>query len=140
MKIADNNESVFTDEQLKNLNPKHLLELLTLQKKHSESLESKVKLYEEKLQHLEFINALLNERLTLSQRKRFGSSSEKYEGGYEQSNLFNEAEENADTKAQEPLYEEVHPSSYKRKKQKGKKENDLSKFPVVRIEHKLTEE
>jgi transposase len=140
MKIVDNNESFFTDEQLKNMSPKHLIELLTIQKKHSESLVNKVKLYEEKLQHLEFINALLTEKLTLSQRRRFGSSSEKYADGYEQANLFNEAEENADIKAQEPQYEEIHPSSYKRKKQKGKKENDLSKFPVVRIEHKLSEE
>lgn len=140
MKTTDKNEPIFTAEQLKNMSPERLADLLTIQKKHSEALELKMKLYEEKLQHLEFINALLNEKLALSQRKRFGSSSEKYEGGYEQVNLFNEAEENRDPMAQEPLYEEVHPSSYKRKKQKGKKENDLSKFPVVRIEHKLTEE
>jgi len=140
MKTTDNDKLFFTDEQLKNMNPKHLNELLEIQKKYSESLEVKVKLYEEKLKHAEFMNVLLSEKLTLALRKSFGSSSEKYADGYEQVNLFNEAEENADSNAQEPLYEEVHPSSYKRKKQKGKKENDLSKFPVIRIEHKLSEE
>jgi transposase len=140
MKTIDNTASIFSEEQLKNMSPQQLIELLSIQKKYSESLEIKVNLCEEKLHNLEFLNALLTEKLTLSQRRRFGSSSEKYADGCEQINLFNEAEENADSKAQEPLYDEIHPSSYKRKKQKGKKENDLSNFPVVRIEHKLSEE
>ena len=139
MKTTDKYETIFIDEQLKNLSSQQLIEIVAIQKKHSEAMEIKIKLYEEKLHHLEFMNALLTEKLTLSQRKRFGPSSEKYADGNEQLNLFNEAEENADLKAQEPQYEEVHPSSYKRKKQKGKKENDLSKFPMVRIEHKLSE-
>ena len=38
------------------------------------------------------MNAMLSDRLALAQRRRFGSSSEKYADGYEQPNLFNEAE------------------------------------------------
>ena len=56
------------------------------------------------------------------------------------SNLFNEAEAEASPEATEPEYEEVHPSSYKRKKVQGKKENDLSKFPVEHIEYRLSKE
>lgn len=84
---------------------------------------------------LEFINALLSDRLSIAQRKRFGSSSEKYTDGYEQISLFNEAEEAADTDAAEPVMEEVCPKPYKRKKQKGKKEQDLSAYPVTETIH-----
>lgn len=45
------------------------------------------------------MNAMLSDCLALAQRRRFGSSSEKYADGYEQMDLFNEAEANADTDA-----------------------------------------
>ena len=81
---------------------------------------------------------MLSDRLTLAQRKRFGASSEKYADGYAQMNLFNEAEQEADPNAPEPDLEEVHPSSYKRKKRSGKKEEDLSSFETTEvIEYKL---
>ena len=67
---------------------------------------------------------------TVAQRKQFGASSEKYAEGYEQMNLFNEAEASADAETEE-LFEEIRPSSYKRKKRKGKKEEDLSNFETV---------
>ena len=82
---------------------------------------------------------MLSDRLTLAQRKRFGASSEKYADGYTQLDLFNEAEQEADPNAPEPDLEEVHPSSYKRKKRSGKKEEDLSVFETTKvIEYKLT--
>lgn len=84
---------------------------------------------------LEFINALLPDRLSIAQRKCFGSSSEKYSDGYEQLNLFNEAEEAADLDAGAPAMEEICPKAYKRKKHKGKKEQDLSAYPVTEIIH-----
>lgn len=49
------------------------------------------------------------------------------------------AEQEADPNAPEPDLEEVHPSSYKRKKRSGKKEKDLSSFETTEvIEYKLT--
>lgn len=82
---------------------------------------------------------MLSDRLTLAQRKRFGTSSEKYADGYIQLNLFNEAEREADLNAPEPDLAEIHPSSYKRKKRSGKKEEDLSSFETTEvIEYKLT--
>ncbi|MDD5936648.1 MAG: transposase [Clostridiales bacterium] len=65
------------------------------------------------------MNALLNDKLTIAQRKQFGASSEKMADGYEQMNLFNEAEDQADESVQEPQYEEVH--SHKLKKPQNKK-------------------
>ena len=46
-------------------------------------------------------------------------------------NLFNEAEASADAETEE-LFEEIRPSSYKRKKRKGKKEEDLSILRLLR--------
>ena len=108
MKTYENNP-IFTDEQLNNMTPENLIKIVNIQKGYSTSLENQVKLYQERLQEMEFLNALLSEKLTLAQKRHFGSSSEKYSNGYEQINLFNEAEQNADPEIQEPQYEEVHP-------------------------------
>lgn len=70
---------------------------------------------------------MLSDRLTLAKRKQFSASSEKYAKGYEQMNLFNEAEASADAETEE-LFEEIRPSSYKRKKRKGRKKI----FPILR--------
>ncbi len=81
---------------------------------------------------------MLSDRLTLAQRKQYGPSSEKYADGYTQLNLFNEAEQESDPEAAGEEVEEIHPSSYKRKKRSGKKEEDLSAFEVTdTIEYKL---
>lgn len=82
-----------------------------------------------KTKELEFLNAMLSDRLTLAQRKRFGASSEKYADGYTQLNLFNEAEQEADLDGPEPDMEEIHPSSYKRKKRSGKRRRI---FPLLK--------
>ena len=94
-------------------------------------------------QNIEVCNRLefLTQQVRLDNHRRFGSSSEKgqYADGYEQlSLLFNEAEAVSNPKVEEPTYEEIVPKPYKRKKSKGKREEDLSGFPVVRIEHELS--
>jgi len=85
----------------------------------------------------------LIEQIRLSQHHRFGSSSEKskiLECCEQISLFFNETEELAKLEATEPDFEEVIPKPYRRKKQKGKRETDLSDFPVVVVEHKLSDE
>lgn len=42
--------------------------------------------------------------------------------------------------SKEPEFEEIVPTPYRRKKHKGKRDEDLSSFPVVIVEHKLTDE
>ena len=69
---------------------------LQKQKDTLQKQETRIQLLEEKTKELEFLNAMLSDRLTLAQRKRFGASSEKYADGYTQMNLFNEAEQEAD--------------------------------------------
>lgn len=127
MKTDDKN--VFTEQQLNKLSKEQLLSLCRI-------LQDKNNEYEKRLE-------FLTEQIILSNRQRFGSSSEKlpYTDGYEQADFFNEAEAEA-AKASGLIREtdEITIKSHKRKKQKGKRELDLSQFPVVRIEHKLPED
>ena len=146
-------DPIFTEEQLNRMSSKDMRSLLKImmqhQQKQEETLqkqeetlqkqETRIQLLEEQKKELEFLNAMLSDRLTLAQKKRFGASSEKYAEGYTQMNLFNEAEQEADPNASEPDLEEVHPSPYRRKKRRGKKEEDLSSFETTEvIEYKLT--
>jgi len=80
---------------------------------------------------------MLSDRLTLAKKQRFGASSEKYADGYEQPNLFNEAEAADDVESVPE--NEIEVISHKRKKHIGKKEEDLSRFEVTeRVVYKLT--
>ena len=139
-------DPIFTEEQLNRMSREDICSLLKIMQQHQQKQEetlqkqeSRIRLLEEQKKELEFLNAMLSDRLTLAQKKRFGASSEKYAEGYVQLGLFNEAEQEADPNAPEPELEEVHPSSYKRKKRSGKKEEDLSSFETTQaIEYKLT--
>ena len=134
-------EPIFTEEQLNNMSRENLIELMQIMQEQNRKIETKLQRMEEKQKELEFMNAMLSDRLALTQRRRFGASSEKYADGYEQLNLFNEAEANADGDAADPSNEEIVVPSHKRKKRTGRKEEDLSGFEVTeRIEYKLTGE
>src|SRR6056297_2352225 len=95
-------------------------------------LEDKIALL---TQEKEELTAKLNwyeEQFRLSQQKRFGASSEKSNSNY--ISLFNEAEDEAQTKQKEPLLEEI---TYKRRKGKNKKKNSFDDLPVEVIEYHL---
>ena len=131
-------ESLFSEKQLQDMSKENIITLIQAMQVHQKKQETEIQLLKEKTKELEFMNALLSDRLALAQRKQFGSSSEKYAEGYEQMDLFNEAEQEADPNAAEPEMEEIHPKSYKRKKPTGKKEEDLSAFETTEvIKHKL---
>ena len=123
-------EPIFTDKQLNNMSREDLISLMKIVQEQTKKKDTEIQLLKDKQKELEFLNAMLSDRLTLAQRKQFGASSEKYAEDYEQMNLFNEAEANADAETEE-LFEEIRSSSYKRKKRKGKKEEDLSNFEIV---------
>lgn len=84
--------------------------MLELQKQ-----ETRIQLLEENTKELEFLNAMLSDRLTLARRKRFGISSEKYADGYSQLNMFNEVDQEADPNVLKPDLEEIHSAFYRRK-------------------------
>lgn len=134
-------EPFFSEEQLNNMSRENLIGLMKIMKDQTIKKDMEIQLLKDKQKELEFINAMLSDRLALAQRKQFGSSSEKYAEGYEQLDLFNETETSADPEAEEPSFEEIHPCSYKRKKRTGKKEEDLSGFEVTEtLEYRLTGE
>ena len=82
--------------------------------------------------------AWLMTQLELMKRRMFGASSQKLTADIlGQISLFNEAETLTDQRLQEPETEEI---TYKRKKQKGKREQDLSGLPAERVEHELPPE
>ena len=129
----------FSDEQLNNMSRENMIEVLKIMQEQSRKKENEIQLLKDKQKELEFMNAMLADRLALAQRKQFGSSSEKYAEGYEQMDLFNEAEVNAEINDTE-AGDEIVIASHKRKKRTGKKE-DLSSFEVTEtIEYKLTGE
>lgn len=92
---------------------------MMIMKDQAAKKDTEIQLLKDKQKELEFMNALLSDRLALSQRKQFGSSSEKYAEGYKQMNLFNEAE--ADAEPEEASFEEIQPLPYKRKKRTRKR-------------------
>lgn len=78
------------------------------------------------------------EQLRLSKRRQFGASSEQIDTDeFRQMNLFNEVESEADTSLPEPKIEEI---TYKRKKRKGKRTEDISGLPIERIDYEMPEE
>ena len=86
-------------------------------------------------QELRKLNEWYAERFKIAQQQRFGASSEKnmLPGQLE---LFNEAEVCADEKLPEPEAEII---TYKRKKQKGKRDEFFSNLPTVQRVHELPE-
>lgn len=114
---------LFTEEQLNRMSREDVIALMKTMQEHYQKQETKIQILGEKTKELESLNAMLSDRLTLAQRKRFGPSSEKYADGYTQLNFFNEAEQEAGSDVPEPDMEEIHPTSYKRKKRSGKRRN-----------------
>jgi len=84
----------------------------------------------------ELLLKFYEEQFKLAQRRRFGSSSEKSPDQLHFENMFNEAEDQADPLLPEPVFEEI---TYKRKKQAGKRKEDLEGLPVERIDYELPE-
>lgn len=100
-----------------------------------ETLQNRCAVQEQTIQELTTKLNWYEEQFRLSQQKRFGASSEKT--NVDQINLFDEAEQEADSKIAEPTVEEI---TYKRCKQKGKNDKMFDDLPVEVIEYRLTDE
>ena len=74
-------EPLFTEEQLNKMSRENITALITAMQKYRQKQEDQIRILQEKTKELEFLNAMLSDRLTLAQRKRFGASSEKYADG-----------------------------------------------------------
>ena len=129
----------FTEEQLNSFDKSLLVQLLVAQQEQNETLAKELHDLNEKMQ-------LLMEQVVLSNKKRFGTSSEKMEIGNQicfmekDGNIvfFNEAEAVCDLDAEEP--EEIVNKPEKKKKHTGKKDEDVSGLPVNIISHYMSED
>lgn len=129
----------FTEEQLNTFDKSLLVQFLVDQQEQNEKLTNELHDLNEKLQ-------LIMEHLVLSNKKRFGTSSEKMDIEnqicfFEKDGtvcFFNESEAVCDLEAEEP--ETLEPKPAKKKKGSGKKEEDISGLQVNVISHYMTEE
>lgn len=77
------------------------------------------------------------EQYRLSQKRKFGSSSEKTNPNQLELPLFNEAEVESNVKAEEPTVETI---TYRRKKKRGQRQATFENLPMETIEYRLPEE
>ncbi len=131
--------SRFTREQLNQLDPEFLVELFLNQQERLEELTKEIQTMSRQLENL-------SNQLALSNRRRFGRSSERMEDPNQISFMevdgkivfFNEAEAVSNLKLAEP--EDLETKVVRKAKRTGKKEEDIKDLPVNRIDHYLNEE
>ena len=129
----------YTEEQLNKLDKELLIQLFLGLQGQMEELTKQTQALNDKMQ-------LMMEQIVLSNKSRFGRSSEKMTDPGQirfmevdgKIVFFNEAEAVCDLTAPEP--DDLELRAYKKKKQTGKKNEDLSGIPVQRIDHYMTEE
>lgn len=105
------------------------------------SKEQLISLYENLQDQMEKLNLNMEavlEQIRLANQQRFGRKTEKLDQITGQLYLFNEVEEAADLRVGEPSAEEV--ITGRKKKQKGKREEDVKDLPRETHEYKLTDE
>ncbi|WP_341429826.1 IS66 family transposase [Clostridium amylolyticum] len=111
--------------------------LITMYLAQQEALKKQEKQMEDLNKKLD----LLLEQIRLSNQNKFGRSTEKIENAEQLTMCFNEAEVTIEQQTiQEPAIEQVIPEHKRRVKPKGKRQEDLSSFPVRIEEHLLSEE
>ena len=129
----------YTEEQLNSFDKSLIIQLFLDLQEQSEALTKEVHELNNKMQ-------LIMEQLVLSNKSRFGRSSEKMDDPNQMSFtivdgeffFFNEAEALFDPLEPEPDALELKPA--RKPKSKGKKEEDIKALPVNIINHHLTED
>lgn len=104
--------------------------------KTPQEYQAEIDALQSELSKLQILIRYYETQLLESKRRQFGSSSEKTDIDGRQMNLFDDSEA---TTEQPDIPDEVDEIKYKRKKRKGKREEDLSGLPVERIEYELDE-
>ena len=135
----------YTEEQLNTVDKSLLIQMFLAQQEQVEELSSEVKDLNSKISAMDEKMQKLIEQVILSNKARFGRSSEKMDDASQMSFMevdgniifFNEAEAACDLEADEPDDIELPKRG---KKSKGKKDKDLDGLPTEDVEHYMTEE
>jgi hypothetical protein len=101
-----------------------------------EQLNDKILAKEQQILELNAKLKWYEEQFRLSRERQFGPSSEKTDP--EQLNLFNEAEDIANPELEEPTLETIN--YQRKKKQAGKRAEQLKDLPIEVIEYRLEED
>jgi len=129
----------FDEKALENLDKQTLITMLRMSNTSVQALQRTVENLNKQI-------ALLTEEVHGLRQNRFGRKSETNlveQADYQQYYFsFNEAEVTIECEPvkSEPEIEEVVPRAYKRRKRKGKRQEDLKDIPKVIVEHTLTDE
>ena len=118
--------SKYTAEQLKSLSSGELVVLVL-------SMQDQLDRLNENFENLV-------EQLRISNGQRFGRKTEKLQEIEGQLSLFNEIEAACDLSAPEPEPEELLPAARRKKKEKGKREEDLKGLPEEPHPHTVSRE
>ena len=97
-----------------------------------QELQNRCALQEQQIAELTAKLSWYEEQFRLSQKSRFGRLSEQSDES--QFQIFNEAEAEARLSEPEPVLEEI---TYRRRKSKGKRDEQLKELPVERQEYRL---
>lgn len=139
------------EQQLSRFNKKDIIQLLLQSMESEKKIREEMEILTKELKQTNHQMQILLEKWNLAQAKRFGRSSEKKlvsDDAYDQLELaamfaecFNEAEATVGGQPpEEPDINTVTVSEHKRKKSKGKRDEDLNNLPHDIVECDLTEE
>jgi transposase len=136
----------YTEEQLNTVDKSLIIQMFLAEQEQTEKLTKQVEELNVKLSEMDEKMQHLLEQVILSNKARFGRSSEKMEDSNQlcfkevDGNIvfFNEAEATADPNEPEP--DTLETAHRRGKKKVGKKEQDLKGLPVNRIDHYMSVE
>lgn len=133
---------VLTEEQLNNLNKDALVIIVHSLQNQMESLHTQLDTANAQLADNNRQIELLTEQIRIMNQRQFGRQSECniIEGQLSLFDAFNEVEATADPSAPEPEISEVIIASYRRKKSKGRLDENLEGLPARIIDDVLSDE
>lgn len=133
---------VLTEEQLNNLNKDALVIIVHSLQDQMQSLHKQLDTANAQLADNNRQIELLTEQIRIMNQRQFGRQSESniINGQLTLFDAFNEVEATADGSAHEPEISEVIIASYRRKKSKGKLDEDLEGLPARIIDDVLPDE
>ena len=129
--------AIFSAEQLNMMDQTTLIAIILDQQKNMAEQGQLLKQQSEQITRLNSQVELFIEQIRIVNQNRFGKKSERLDVIDGQLSLFNEAETTANPEASEPEVEEIVVKAHKRKKKKGKRDEDLSGFPTEDHKHTI---